>query len=137
MSGFVTLLSASEWQVRYLAARALGAIGQGAGSPEVMSELVKLLSDSEVEVRYAAARALGAIGQGAGSGEVLRELVKLLSASEGEVRYQAARTLGDLSTQIAPEERPKALAIFRRLARSKKSERRDAGYIALRNLLAS
>ena len=137
MSEFVKLLSDSEGQVRAEAASATGAIGQEAGTEEVLRELVKLLSDVEWPVRSEAARAIGAIGQVAGTAEMLRELVKLLSDSEEEVLSEAASAIAILSTQVAPEERPKALAIFRRLARAKKLERRDVGYIALRNLLAS
>jgi len=53
------------------------------------------------------------------------------------VRSEVAWALKNLSTHVPSRDRVKAVKLFLPLARSKDREKRDVGYIGLRNLLAA
>ncbi len=139
----VELLADSERSVRDAAASALGALGEKAASGAVIDKLVGLFADdSEWDVPDAAAYALGAMGEKAASAAVIDRWVELLAASEWSVRSAAARALGVLSAKIEVDNKQAMTGLFLKLARKRgKSDRivaqRDAGYVGLRNIMAS
>lgn len=115
-----------------------GRLGGTAAEPDLLDGLTRRLSNSSSDVRSAAARALGQIGEAAASEQVISVLIPLLSDSELYVRSAAATALGQLSAFVRAENRPQAIKQYLSLARSKRNkEKRNAGYIGLRNALAA
>ncbi len=61
----MALTADTDSDVREAAAEALGQLGAGAATPEVVGRLVALTADTDSDVRQAAAGALGQLGAGA------------------------------------------------------------------------
>jgi len=134
--------SAADASVRYEAARALGALGEKAAREEVVAALLERLSDAEWSVRYEAARALGALGEKAAREEVIAALLESLSNAEWSVRDAAVSALGALASKVQPQSKPAFIKLVLPQARNKRrgdknDGRREAGYVALRNLMAA
>jgi hypothetical protein len=135
-------LSDAEGYVRSAAASALGALGERAAREEVIAALLERLSDAEGYVRYEAASALGALGERAAREEVIAALLERLSDAVGSVRYVAARALGSLASKGQPQSKPAFIKLVLPYARNKRrgdknDSKREAGYVALRNLMAT
>jgi HEAT repeat protein len=75
----------SYWWVRNTVARAVGFVGRGAATPELLSLLCELLDDPERDVRITAAESLHAIGSPAATPELLTRLLGPPGAG-GDVR---------------------------------------------------
>ena len=88
---------------RLAATMALGPMGPGAATPEVLTALLALLRDADQEVRPAAAGALGQMGPGAATPEVLTALLALLHDSEGRAPG-SRRALGRIGPGAATPE---------------------------------
>jgi len=143
-SKLLGLLTDSEWHVRDGAARALEAMGEQGAGEEVVAKLLGLLSDSESYVRVRAARALGAMGERAAREEVVAKLLGLLSDSESNVGVWAAQALGSLVSKVQPQLKPAFIKLVLPLSYAgnkwrgdKNYNKREAGYLALRNLMAA
>ena len=80
---------------------------------------------------------LRVIGERAARREVIESLLARLSDNKEYVRYEAARALKNLSSHIRPDERRDVAKSFLLLSHSDDEERRDVGYVGLRNLLAA
>jgi HEAT repeat protein len=87
-------------------------------------------------VRWVAASALGQLGSAVATPEVVATLLKCLTDSDGFVRGAAASALGNLSVQVRVQERLEMANVFAVLAHSRNAEKRETGYVILRNLLA-
>ncbi|MCI0490545.1 MAG: HEAT repeat domain-containing protein [Blastocatellia bacterium] len=117
--------------------KAFAQLGNTPAEPEIVESLAKRLSDNEVSVRSGAASALGAMGERAASTDVIGALIDRLSDNNVNVRSAAARALKNLSVHVRYKQRPEAAKSFLSLARSNDEEKRDVGYVGLRNVLAA
>jgi HEAT repeat protein len=132
------MLSNGDWNARYLAANAFGQIGQEAALPKVIAALEKRLADSQAYVRDTAIMAIGQMGQATATPQMISLLAKHLADSETTVRDTTVTALDNLSGYARPQHRSRLINRFWRLATSKRNKhRRDAGYLGLRNLLAT
>jgi HEAT repeat protein len=82
------------------------------------------------------------MGERAASERVIERVLELLADSDGSVRSAATESLGKLSSKVAQSSRPEvarlALAFARKRGKSGKAgAQRNAGYVALRNLMAA
>ncbi|MCX6876567.1 MAG: HEAT repeat domain-containing protein [Verrucomicrobia bacterium] len=97
------------WWERLHAAEALGRLGSGAATPEVLACLTNCLRIPEATIpltsslRERASEALGRLGHAAATPEVLARLTEWLCDSQGDVRRIAVRTLGRLGPAAATE----------------------------------
>ncbi|MGE0126792.1 MAG: NACHT domain-containing NTPase [Blastocatellales bacterium] len=136
------LLADSKGEVRFAAAGALRVMGARTANALVIERLLDLLTDNEWYVRAAAAWTVGAIGEGAASERLIVRVLGLLTDREEIVRLAATDAVGRLSSKLRLEMRPEMTKRFLALARKrgksdKVTSQRNAGYVALRNLLAA
>ena len=134
--------SKSPWSLREDIRKAFALFGGTTACDDLVEILLERLSAAEGDVRSAAARALGAMGEKAARDEVIAALLERLSAAEGDVRSAAARALGALASKAQPQSRPAFIKLVLPQARNKRrgdknDDRREAGYVALRNLMAA
>ncbi len=138
LAALLKRLSDTDGSVREAAADALRRLGPAAATPEVLAALLQRLSDTDRYVRWAAADALRRLGPAAATPEVLAALLQRLSDTEGLVREAAAHAVGNLSAYVRSQARSQIVKSLLPLASNKEDrEKCNAGYIALRNLLAA
>lgn len=135
-------LSDAEWSVRDAAASALGAMGEEAAREDVIAALLERLSDAERLVRAAAARAMGAMGERAAREDVIVALLERVSDAEWSVQDAAAKAIGEMALRVQPQSKSTFANLVLPHARNKhrgdkNDNRREAGYVALRNLMAA
>lgn len=111
----------------------LGGVSAG---KDIVQALVRCLADAEWNVRQATVETFGQLGPTVLTPDVLQALVRCLADAEQNVRQAAVRTLRKLSSFIRLKEWPEAPALFVPFARSRNEEKREVGYVCLRNLLA-
>jgi len=138
----VALLDDSKWYVRYAAALALGKMGERAAREDVIEKLIVLLADSEGHAQFAAARALGQLGVRAAREDVIENLISLLTARDFAATFEAKDALGKLSPKVGHNARLGVIKLLLSLMRKRGeghriANQRNAGYIALRNLMAA
>jgi HEAT repeat protein len=134
-------LSDASGDVRSAAAKALGALGEKAAREEVIAALLERLSDAGGDVRSAAAKALGALGEKAAKEEVIAALLERLSDAGEDVRSAAAKALGELGLKVQAQTTLAFINLMLPHARNKRrgnksDSKREAGYVALRNLMS-
>jgi hypothetical protein len=108
------LLQYADSYVRSVAARAIGAMGAAAATPDILATLPALLRDADPDVRSEAARAIGAMGAAAATPDILATPLALLRDAHSDVRREAARAIGALGAVAAtPDTLVTLLALLR------------------------
>jgi HEAT repeats/NACHT domain/HEAT repeat len=135
-------LSDADEAVRAAAAIAIGAMGENAAREEVIVTLLERLSDANGNARAAAARALGSLGEKAAREKVIAALLERLSDAEWDMRHEAAKALGELGVKVQSKTKPAFIKLVLPYARNKRrgdknKDKREAGYLALRNLMSA
>ncbi|MGE0683615.1 MAG: HEAT repeat domain-containing protein, partial [Candidatus Binatia bacterium] len=123
--------SALQQDLQQIFAR-LGGVSAGR---EVVQALPRYLTDAERNVRQAAVRTFGQLGASVATPDVVQALLRCLTDAERNVRQAVVETLRKLAGFIRLKEWPEAPALFVPLARSRNEEKREVGYVCLRNLL--
>jgi len=82
-----------DTNMRQAAVAALGQLGRGTATAEVLERLLALTADRAADVRWAAAEALGRLGRDADTPEVLECLLALTADHSANVRWAAAEVL--------------------------------------------
>ncbi len=90
--------------VRRIAVKALGEMGEKAATNEVISKLVSALGDQNAYVRAYACDALVKIGEKAATNEVISKLVSALDDESERVRESACEALGRMGEKAATNE---------------------------------
>ncbi len=133
--------SKSPWTLCKDILKTFTLLGGATACDDLVEILLERLSATEWSVRTEAASALGALGEKGAREEVIAALLERLSDAEGSVRYAAARALGVLASKAQPQAKPAFIKLVLPHARNKRrgdknDYKREAGYVALRNLMA-
>ncbi len=124
--------SALQGDLRQMLVRFAGV----AAEKEAVAAVLGMLQDREGNVRRAAVATLGQWGGSIATGETLSAVLGMLRDREEYVRRAAVATLGQWSSFIRLAQWSYTLDDFARLARSQQAEKKEAGYVCLRNVLA-
>ena len=115
------------------AAGALGRLGAGAATPEVLARLVALVQDADDEVRSCAAYALGSVGAGAATPEVLVQMILMVKGGGERIGAQLAWSCGKAGDKLDEE----SLASLVEFWRKRLTWKRVGVYCGERQSLAS
>ncbi len=101
---FALLLKRADANCQSAALEAVGHVGSGAATTEVLTELTRLLRSQDVQMRVEAAVACGHLGSPAATPDVLTEVIRLLNHNEYDVWSAGANALGSLGPAAATPE---------------------------------